>query len=129
VLGLLAAMPLSVLRLARLVDRHRIASIRGATVVAVVWTLCALFGVQAQPGEPVASEGAASVGYALVRQVRAGIRDQQTFAQAAASDPFGAMPAADLLTGLRGKDVGVRRELRPRGGRRLGRVGRDRRHA
>jgi hypothetical protein len=38
-------------------------------------------------------------------QVRVGIRDQQSFARAAAVDAFRNTPSSDLLTGLRGKDV------------------------
>ena len=98
-------MPLSVLRLTRLADRHRATSIRAVTALGVVWILCAVFGVQIVPGAPIASTSAASLAYDHVSQVRAGLQDQQPFAKAAAVDAFRNTPGDDLLTGLRGKDV------------------------
>lgn len=97
--------PLSVLRLTRLVARHRATSIRCVTAFGVVWILCAVFGVQIVPGATIASTSAAGLAYDQVGQVRAGLQDQQTFANAAADDPVGSTPGDDLLTGLRGKDV------------------------
>jgi hypothetical protein len=98
-------MPLSLLRLTRLVDRHRATSIRGVTALGAVWVVCALFGAQIVPGAPIASTSASSLAYGQMSQVRVGIRDQQSFARAAAVDAFRNTPSSDLLTGLRGKDV------------------------
>jgi hypothetical protein len=98
-------MPLSLLRLTRLVDRHRATSIRGVTALGAVWVVCALFGTQIVPGAPIASTSASSLAYGQMSQVRVGIRDQQSFARAAAVDAFRNTPSSDLLTGLRGKDV------------------------
>ena len=101
---MLVLTPLSVLRLTRLVDRHRATSIRAVTALAVVWILCAVFGVQIVPGAPIASTSAAGLAYDHVSQVRADHQDQQVSAKAA-DDPFRNTPGDDLLTGLRGKDV------------------------
>jgi hypothetical protein len=70
-----------------------------------VWVLLAVVGLQVAPGAPVASAGAAGLAIAEVDQVYSGIQDQQAFSRASASDAFRDTPSADLLTGLRGKDV------------------------
>ena len=104
--GLVALMPWALLRLTRLVERHRAASLRTAGVLAVVWATCAVAGVQLVPGAPVASARAASVAVAEVRQVRAGIEGQHAFDRAAAApDPWATKDGSELLAGLRGHDV------------------------
>jgi hypothetical protein len=97
--------PLSVVRLSRLLSRHRTTSLRTVAALGVVWILCAAFGLQFVSNAPIASTSAVGAAYEQVRQVRAGVADQQTFARAAAVDPFRNTPSDDLLTGLRGKDV------------------------
>jgi hypothetical protein len=103
--GLIIFLPLSVLRLTRLVDRHRDRSIEIVAGLGVVWVLCAALGVQIVSGAPIASTSAAGLAKEQVSQVRAGLADQQTFAKAAAVDPLRKTPGDQLLTGLRGKDV------------------------
>jgi hypothetical protein len=103
--AVLVLMPLAVLRLTRVLDRHRAASTRAVTALAVVWMLCAVIGVQLVRGAPVASTTAARVAYDQVRQIRASIHEEQKFKKLAAVDPLRNTPAGDLLTGLRGKDV------------------------
>jgi len=97
--------PLSVLRLTRIVGRRRATSLRAVTALGVVWALCAAAGVQLVPGAPLASTSAAGLAFDEVGQVYAGIQDRQTFAKTAAVDAFRNTAGADLLTGLRGKDV------------------------
>jgi hypothetical protein len=104
-LAICVFMPLAVLRLTRLANRHRTSSIRAVTALAVLWSLCAVLGVQLGSGGPLASRSAASLAYGQVRQVRASIRDEQAFRKAAAVDPLRNSSADTLLTGLRGKDV------------------------
>lgn len=103
--AILILMPLSVLRLTRLVNRHRATSLRTVTVLGAGWILCAVLGVQLVPGAPIASISAAGLAYGQVSQVGAGIRDQQTFAKAVNVDAFRNTSGDELLTGLRGKDV------------------------
>ncbi|MDQ1718102.1 MAG: hypothetical protein QOE89_2055 [Pseudonocardiales bacterium] len=103
----LVLMPLSVLHLTRLVNRHRARSLRGVAVLGVVWVVCALVGAELIPGAPIASTSASSLAYREVNQVRIGIQDRQKFAAAAAVDSFRGTSGNDLLTGLRGKDVMV----------------------
>jgi hypothetical protein len=97
--------PLSVLRLTRIVGRHRATSLRAITALGVVWALCAVAGVQLVPGAPLASTSAAGLAFDEVGQLYTGIKDQQRFAKTAAVDAFRNTPGTDLLTGLRGKDV------------------------
>jgi hypothetical protein len=58
------------------------------------------------PGSPVASTSAAGLADAQVRTTLAAVSDQRNFAQVIDSyDPEASLPASDLLSGLRGKDV------------------------
>jgi len=50
--GLLVVMPLAVVRLTLLVDRHRARSARALTALGVAWLLCTALGVQLAPGAP-----------------------------------------------------------------------------
>jgi hypothetical protein len=95
---------LSVLRLTRIVGRHRFTSLRAIIALGVVWALCAVTGAHLVPGAPVASTSAAGLTADEVGRVYRGIKDQQAFAKTAV-DPFSNTPGTDLLTGLRGKDV------------------------
>jgi hypothetical protein len=105
VVAILVFTPLAVLRLTRLADRHRTTSLRAVTVLAVVWSLFALTGVQIASDTPVASRSAASLAFNQVTQVRTSLRDERAFEELAGVDPLQNTPADDLLTGLRGKDV------------------------
>jgi len=93
VVAVVIFMPLSVLRLSRIVSRHRRASIRTVTAVGAVWVLCAVLGVQIGQGAPVASTSAAALTYDQVLLVGAGIQDQEVFAAAVANDQFGTAPS------------------------------------
>jgi hypothetical protein len=103
--ALLVVMPMSVLRLTRSASRRRPGSLLAVAVGGVIWAVCAVSGVQAVPGVPIASTSAAGLLLDHVHQVRAGIEDQATVSKAAADDPWRHVRGNDLLTGLRGKDV------------------------
>lgn len=103
--ALLVLMPLAVVRLTQLIDRHRATSARALTALGVAWLLCTVLGVELVPGAPVAATGDASLVYTKVTQARADARAQRAFAMAAELDPLRSTRDADLLTGLRGKDV------------------------
>ena len=106
VIALLVLVPLSVLRLTRLTARHRAASVRTIGALGLVWILCAVLGVKIVSGLPIASTSAAGLAYDQAQEVRHGLKDQQVFAATlAAHDPLRGTASADLLTGLRGKDV------------------------
>jgi phosphatidylglycerophosphate synthase len=86
--------------------RHRRASVRGLAGLTVAWGVCAGLSLQLIPGFPVASTSATGLAVAQVRATQAALGDQRHFAQLIGSrDPEASIPAADLLTGLRGKDV------------------------
>jgi hypothetical protein len=103
--ALLVLTPLAVLRLTRILDRHRTSSTRAVTALGVVWILLAALGVQVAPGAQVASTSAARLAYDRATLVGSSIRDERSFAHAVKVDPRRNTPAKDLLTGLRGKDV------------------------
>jgi hypothetical protein len=96
---------LAVVRLTRIVAGHRTVTGRTIAVLAVIWVVCALTGVQFTAGQPVAARTAAALTYDNVRQVGADLRDEKEFRQQEAVDAFRGTPADQLLTGLRGKNV------------------------
>jgi len=103
-LAALLLVPLAVARLSGIALRHRAVTIRAVAVLLPAWLALSLLGVHAGT-LPVASEAAASYAYGQVARVPSQLRDQRAFARAAAADPARDVPADDLLTGLRGKDV------------------------
>jgi hypothetical membrane protein len=97
--------PLAVVRLSRLLARHRATSLRTVGALGIVWILAAVAGLQVVSGAPVASSSAVGLAYNQVHQVAAGLNDKQTLLRVAAADPYRTTPGANLLNGLRGKDV------------------------
>ena len=102
--ALLVLIPLALLRVTRLLARHRRASLRTVAALAAGWVVLAIAGLQVS-GAAVASDGSARYAYDQVTGIPAAIRDQQDFEKATRSDPLDNEPTAGLLTGLRGKDV------------------------
>lgn len=108
--GLLAVavvvlMVLAALRLSRVAAGRRTGATRVVAVLGVIWIVCSLFGVEIAPGQPVAAQSAAALAYGDLRQVGADLREQRPFGEVAAEDAFRGTPGAQLLTGLRGKNV------------------------
>ena len=99
--ALLALLPLSAVRVTRLVAMHRRPTIRIVAVLAAISIVPALTGAGPEPVRQLASTSAAR----LATQVRDDLRDQREFVRALEQDPFRNTPGNDLLTGLRGKDV------------------------
>jgi phosphatidylglycerophosphate synthase len=86
--------------------RHRHATLRGLAALTAIWVLGAGLSLELIPGSPVASVSAARLAVAQVRATQAALRDPRRFEQVLhGSDPEASVPASDLLTGLRGKDV------------------------
>ena len=103
---LVGAITASTIHITTVAARHRRAAVRGVAALTAVWALCAGLSLQLVPGSPVASTSAAGLTVAQVRDTQAALRDQRRFEQALhRSDPEASVPASDLLTGLRGKDV------------------------
>jgi len=92
--AVLVLMTLAVLRLTRLLVRHRTTSAGAAAVLAVTWITCAALGAQV-----------AGVASGRLLQVRTSLHDHQAFTEEVAVDAFRGTPGPQLLTGLRGKDV------------------------
>ncbi|WP_243062833.1 CDP-alcohol phosphatidyltransferase [Humibacter sp. RRB41] len=101
----LVAVTWALLRIDRVLRTHRRAALIGGSSVTAVWVVAALVGAQLVPGEPVAASSV--IGTLEQKAVQAGVtaHDQAAFAKAAVSDPYAKLPASDLLTGLKGKDV------------------------
>lgn len=109
VILLLAVVPWSTGALVRRfephLDRHPRGWARALVVMGAVWLVAAVTQVQVAPGLPLASTSSVGLVGDHVTRVHAALRDGATFDRAVATDPFARAPAAELLTGLRGKDV------------------------
>lgn len=99
------AIAASLLHLARVLGRRRRASLIGASALTAGWIVLALVGAQLVAGEPVAAADSVTAAASTVDQVEVAARDRAVFDRSAASDPYARLPASDLLTGLKGKDV------------------------
>jgi phosphatidylglycerophosphate synthase len=105
IVAVLVLTTLAVRRLTRLAAGHRRWSLHAITALGAVWVLCWVFGAQLVSHVPIASTSAASLAADEVRAVRAGIKDRAIFADEIRRDRFRGTPGAQLLAGLRGKDV------------------------
>ncbi|WP_444980315.1 sulfatase-like hydrolase/transferase [Micromonospora sediminimaris] len=106
---LLLAVPLltalSAVRLSGLLSRHRTGSTRAVATLVVVWAVLAAFGARIVPAMPMADTNATILVQEHAAEVRDRLYDRQAFATEVGVDPFRDVPADQLLTGLRGKDV------------------------
>ncbi|ULR48578.1 sulfatase-like hydrolase/transferase [Streptomyces deccanensis] len=105
VLLLFVVMALAVVRLVGLLVRHRDRAARGTIVAGTVWITCAALGLT--PLENTAFASRNTIGFVQDRwgRVQETLRDEAAFAKEAKKDKFADVPADQLLTGLRGKDV------------------------
>jgi phosphatidylglycerophosphate synthase len=96
----------STIHITAVAARHRRGAVRGLAALTAIWGLGAGLSLQLIPGSPVASASATGLAVAQVRATQAALSDPRRFEQATRSpDPEATVPASDLLTGLRGKDV------------------------
>jgi phosphatidylglycerophosphate synthase len=103
---LVGAITAATIHITTVAARHRRAAIRGLAGLTAVWAVCAGLSLQFVPGFPVASTSAVGLAVAQVRATQAAFADQRLFEREIYSpDPQARIPASDLLTGLRGKDV------------------------
>jgi phosphatidylglycerophosphate synthase len=103
---LVGAITAATIHITTVAARHRPDTVRGLAALTAVWALCAGLSVQLVPGSPVASTSAAGLVVAQVRSTEGALRDERRFEKAVHSpDPEASVPASDLLTKLRGKDV------------------------
>ena len=103
---LVGVLTAATIHLTAVAARHRRGTVRGLAVLTVIWGLSAGLSLQFTPGFPVASTSATALAVSQVQAYRAGLSDPRVFTAATRSpDPEATIPASDLLTGLRGKDV------------------------
>jgi hypothetical protein len=102
--AILVGVPAAVVRLTRLVGRHRRTGRALVVALSVGWSLCALSGVEVAPREPVAAADAAPLAMAKVRSTVATLQARQDFDREVAADALRDPGQADL-SALRGKDV------------------------
>jgi phosphatidylglycerophosphate synthase len=104
-LALLVVLPMSSVRLTRLVATHRRAAIGMLAVLTATAMAATLWGPRLGPAGPVASTTSAQLAYSHATQIRDDLRSQAELVRALERDPFRNASDDDLLTGLRGKDV------------------------
>jgi phosphatidylglycerophosphate synthase len=103
---ILAAIIAAAIHLTAVAARHRRGTVRGLAALTAVWGLSAGLSLQLIPGSPIASTSETGLAVAQVRATQTALADPRVFGQAIhSSDPEAAIPASNLLTGLRGKDV------------------------
>ena len=102
---LAVVLALAMLRLTRVAAEHRGWALRAVTGLAAVWAFCFAFGAQLISHTPIASTLSASLVVNEVNALRADIHDRSVFAAQIKHDPERNIPANQLLTSLRGKDV------------------------
>ncbi len=100
-LAVLVLVALSFRRVAGVAARHRTATLGVLTAGALAWLICLVTGVQIVKNVPVAAHD----GYDRAVQAGESLYDREVFSAESAVDSFGATSAAQLLTGLRGKDM------------------------
>jgi hypothetical protein len=106
VILLVAAITASTIHITTVAARHRRGTLRGLAALTAAWGLSAGLSLQLVPGFPIASMTSARQTVAQVSATQEAISDSSRFEQAIRSpDPEAKIPAANLLTGLRGKDV------------------------
>ena len=104
-LGVLAAVPLALRRLARLAERHRTPARRVLVALTAVWLVALVTGAALSPGVPFAASSTVALADEQARKAVDGVRDHAVFATAIGTDPFATTDASTLVRGLRGKDV------------------------
>ncbi len=101
----LAGLALAADRAARVAADHRRRAAQAIAALGTAWVVLAVAGVDAPGGGPIAAAGATDLAVDTVDRVRTGLADRDEFAEQIADDDFADVPADELLTGLRGKDV------------------------
>jgi phosphatidylglycerophosphate synthase len=103
---LVVAITAATIHVTAVAARHRRGTVRSLAALTAIWGLSAGLSLQLIAGSPVASTSATALAVAQVQAFHAALSDPRLFTAATRSpDPEAAIPASDLLTGLRGKDV------------------------
>ena len=103
---LVGAITAATIHITAVAARHRRGAVRGLAALTAIWGLCAGLSLQLISGAPVAAASATGLAVSQVRATQAALSDPRRFDQAIHSpDPEATVPASNLLTGLRGKNV------------------------
>ena len=105
VAGLVGGLTAAVLRLSSAIRVRRTLVTGLLTVGLAGWLLLSVAGVQLVPDRPVAIRQTSTSVVARTVGIVDGLADRRRFDEQAGTDPYAAVPANRLLTGLRGKDV------------------------
>ncbi|MFE0511175.1 CDP-alcohol phosphatidyltransferase [Streptomyces sp. NPDC058964] len=101
---LITLVALATVRLGNLLVKHRARTSKATLIVGTVWITCTALGLTVG-GIPIASQHTAGVLKVQARSVQDTLRDEAEFAKVAKVDKFGNTPPAQLVPGLRGKDM------------------------
>jgi len=103
---LVVAITAATIHVTAVAARHRRGAVRSLVALTAIWGLSAGLALQVTPGFSVASDSATGLAVEQVRAYQSALADPRVFEQETrAPDPESTVPASDLLTGLRGKDV------------------------
>ncbi|HEX4431461.1 MAG TPA: hypothetical protein VHZ96_19480 [Frankiaceae bacterium] len=106
VIAIVVVVTWAVMRMSRISAGHRGTAARSIGALAVVWIVLAGLGVAVVSGKPVASRSTTALAVDQVRAAGAAVKDQAKFESALVrKDSFSKASSANLLAGLRGKDV------------------------
>lgn len=100
-----AALAWAALRVRAAIRAHRVRGRNALTAVTAAWVVAALAGSQLVAGQPAAASASLDSVTSAVSIASATLGAQQTIADQIRTDPYRDVPASDLLSGLRGKDV------------------------
>ena len=104
VVALLVGLPLALVRLTRVAARHRTWAVRTVAALTAGWLVLGLLDVRG-PAGPIAAHDTATYVQGQVTRIPGQLRDRREFLEASRADPLRDAANADLLDGLRGKDV------------------------
>ncbi|MDH6237094.1 CDP-alcohol phosphatidyltransferase [Cryobacterium sp. CG_9.6] len=103
--ALVVLLTLALLHLAVVIRQNARAARIGASAVAASWIVLALVGAHVVPGQPIAAADTLRATLTKIGEVTSAKAEEAAFESAITSDDFATVPAADLLGGLKGKDV------------------------
>jgi hypothetical protein len=89
----------------RVIRGHYRAGLIGASAITATWIVFGLVGAQIVPGEAIAAADTIDTAVTKTNQVTTAAAEQATIDNAVRNDSYAHLPASDLLTGLKGKDV------------------------
>lgn len=105
IVAVVVALALGADRVARVASEHRPPALRTIAVLAPLWAVAAAGSLHVPGGPPVAAAASSALFADTVDRVRDDITDRRQFAAEIEADAYADVPADQVLTGLRGRDV------------------------